>query len=85
MTDAIYILCALTSLAVAALLLRAYMKSHARLLLWSSLCFIGLGINNILLIIDLWVVPETDLALLRGAVSLASVAILNFGLIWDSR
>jgi hypothetical protein len=85
MTDAIYMLCALTSLACAALLLRAYLRSRARLLLWSSLCFIGLGINNILLVIDLIVVPETDLALARGLVSLASVAVLSFGLIWDAK
>ena len=49
MASVVYALCALTSLACAVLLLRAYRRSWARLLFWSGLCFVGLALNNVLL------------------------------------
>ena len=82
---AVYILCALTSLACAILLARGYRKSRARLLLWSGLCFAGLAINNALLFVDLVVVPSVDLSLLRSASAFAGVAVLAFGLVWDAQ
>jgi hypothetical protein len=85
MGEAIFALCALTSLAFAALLLRSYARTRARLLLWSSICFVGLALNNILLFVDLILVPDVDLSVLRAAIALASVAFINFGLIWDAK
>ena len=38
---AVYVLCALTSLGCAVLLVRGYLESRARLLLWSSVSFVG--------------------------------------------
>ena len=35
----VYVLCLLTSLACAVLLLRSYRQTRIRLLLWSGLCF----------------------------------------------
>ena len=58
----VYALCALTSTACAVLLLRGYARSHFRLLLWSGLCFVGLALNNILLVVDKQVVPDVDLS-----------------------
>jgi hypothetical protein len=81
----VYALCALTSGLCTVLLLRAYMASRARLLLWSSLAFIGLTCNNLLLFIDLVVVPTVDLSFYRSLMSAASVMILLLGLIWDSK
>ena len=49
----VYALCALTSLVCAWLLLRAYQRQRTRLLLWSSVSFAGLALNNVLLFIDL--------------------------------
>ena len=57
MAQAIYILCALTALACASLLLRSYFKSGHRLLLWSGLCFVGLSVNNLLLTLDRLALP----------------------------
>ena len=85
MAELVYILCAATSIACAALLYRSYRHSRAKLLFWSSLCFLGLAINNVLLLIDLYVVgPNTDLFVLRTSIALAATAILVYGLIWDS-
>lgn len=81
----VYLLCFATSSACAYLLGRSYRQSRARLLLWSSLCFAFLALNNLLLVIDLVVLPDNDLRLERLLTSLVGVAILLFGFIWDLR
>ena len=85
MAEAVYALCALTSLACAVLLVRSYRRDRRRLLLWSAVCFVGLAMNNLLLFIDLVVVPEVDLSVPRSAAGVAALAALLFGLVWDSR
>jgi hypothetical protein len=71
------------SVACAALLVRSYRATRVRLLLWSSLCFAGLALNNVLLFVDRIIVPEVDLQLLRTSVALAAMYML-LGLIWES-
>ncbi|HEX8432839.1 MAG TPA: DUF5985 family protein [Longimicrobium sp.] len=85
MATLVYVLCALTSMACAALLLRGYFSTRARLLLWSGLCFAGLALNNILLVIDLRVVPTMDLSVWRSVPAVIGVALLMYGLVWESR
>jgi hydrogenase/urease accessory protein HupE len=85
MASLVYALCALTSGLCAVLLWRAYQASRARLLLWSSLSFIGLTFNSLLLFIDLVVFPTVDLALYRSLLAAISVMTLLLGLIWDSK
>ena len=80
----IYGLCALTSIACALLLLRGYLQTRARLLLWSGLCFTGLALNNTVLFIDMRIVPEVDLSVWRSIPALVGVAFLIYGLVWDS-
>jgi hypothetical protein len=84
MSAIIYSLCAVTALGCAVLLLRGYRRSRYRLLLWSGLCFAGLTVNNLLLVIDKVALPEGDLSIARTLVSLGSMIVLLFGLIWDS-
>lgn len=79
----VYLICALTSVACAILLVRGYRASRARLLLWSSLGFCGLAINNLLLFADKVIVPDIDMSLYRAATGLAAVAVLLGGLVWD--
>ena len=85
MVTAIYVLCALTSAACAVLLLRGYSRGRVPLLLWSGLCFTGLALNNILLFIDLRVVPTTDLSVWRTLPALVGVGFLIYGLVWETR
>jgi heme/copper-type cytochrome/quinol oxidase subunit 4 len=80
----VYALCSLTSIACAVLLLRGYRRSRVRLLLWSGLCFAGLALNNVLLFIDVRVVPDVDLSLWRTIPAVIGIAILLFGLIWET-
>ena len=81
MAEAVYLLCALTSLLCAVLLLRGYRASRTPLLFWSCLCFVGLAVNNVLLFVDLVVVPEFDLRVLRASAALGSLALLVYGLV----
>lgn len=79
----VYVLCALTSLGCAVLLARGYRRSRARLLLWSALCFFGITLQNVFLFVDLVLVPQLDLSIVRNAIAFVSVAMLVFGLIWE--
>jgi hypothetical protein len=83
MAEAVYILCALTSLFCAVLLFRSYRRARTRLLMWSTLCFVGLAINNALLVVDLIVVPAVDLGIVRTATALVAVSLLVIGLLWE--
>ena len=81
----VYLLCALTSVGCATLLIRGYFRDRTRLLLWSSLCFVGLACNNVYLFIDLGMFPELNLwgALWRNLVGAISGALLLYGLLWE--
>jgi Family of unknown function (DUF5985) len=85
MAELTYLLCAATSVLCAVLLLRGYLRTRTRLLMWSTLCFIGLALNNILLFLDLVVFPgpEIDLRFERSGSALLSIALLVIGLIWE--
>jgi len=83
MAAVIYSLCALTSLACAVLLLRGYARTRAKLLFWSGLCFVGLTVNNVVLVLDRFVFLEVDLAPLRLATAVVALALLLHGLIWE--
>jgi hydrogenase/urease accessory protein HupE len=80
----VYALCALTALFCAYLLLQAYRRGGYRLLLWSGLCFVGLTLNNLMLVLDKLVFPDVDLSIWRTSVALAAMLVLLYGLIWDS-
>jgi len=86
MPEVVYVLCALTSLLCAGLLIRSYRYNRSRLLLWSTLCFIGLALNNVLLFVDLVVTgPEVDLQMLRSLTAVGALSTLVIGLVWESR
>ena len=83
--ETVYALCAVTSIVCAVLLLRGYRATRTRLLFWSSVCFVGLALNNVLLFVDLIVLPSIDLFVLRASMALLGLSILVYGLVWDSR
>jgi hypothetical protein len=84
MVPVIYSLCALTSFACCVLLWRGWRAGGNRLLLWSALCFAGLTVNNLLLVIDKVVLPtQVDLYTPRLFSALVAVSLLLFGLVWE--
>ena len=84
MVGLIYLLCALTALLCSWLLLKAYRSSGYKLLLWGGLCFAGLTLNNVLLIVDKFMVPYIDFSAWRLLLALAASLVFLYGLIWDS-
>lgn len=84
MAVAIYVLCTLTALACTWLLLQAWRRNGFRVLLWSGLCFAGLTLNNLLLVIDKVVLPDVDLSIWRTLAALLAMTVLLFGLIWEA-
>jgi hypothetical protein len=83
MAEAVYALCAITSVVCAALLVRNFRHQRTRLVMWSMLCFVGLAINNVLMFIDVIVVPDVDLSLARSGTALAAFLLLLVGLLWE--
>jgi hypothetical protein len=80
--DIVYFLCALTSLLCAVLLFRAWRATRAKLLFWGALCFAGLMLNNLLLVIDVRM-DRIDFAGIRMLPALLGVALFIYGLIRD--
>ena len=85
MAGLVYLLCSATSLLCAVMLLRSFAKQRVRLLLWSGLCFLGLMIDNAMLYVDMFVIPDVDLSMWRKLPGLLALTILLFGLVWDSK
>lgn len=85
MNPALYFLTCLTTLLCAILLLRAYVTVRRRLLLWSGLCFVGLTVSNILVILDLIFLPNIDLYTYRLGSAALALCLLLYGLIWESQ
>jgi hypothetical protein len=84
MAPLIYLLCAGAAFLCAVLLLRAYWLGRYRLLLWSGLCFAGLTLNNLVLVIDKVVLIGDDLSVWRTGIALIAMAVLLYGLIWEA-
>jgi hypothetical protein len=80
----VYLLCLLTSVLCAALLVRSYLKSRTRLLLRSALCFVLLAVNNFFVVLDVLVIPTISFIPARQLASLSAIAVLLFGFIWDT-
>jgi hypothetical protein len=82
--SAVYVLCLCASLVCAGLLIRSYGRNRSRLLLWAAACFSLLAVNNLLLVVDLIILPsEIDLLIVRNLASLAAVGTLLYGFIWE--
>ena len=80
---AVYILCALTSLACTVLLMGRYSKTRVSLLFWSAVAFLAFTLTNVLLFVDMVMVPDLPLGMIRNCITLAGVVVLLYGLIRD--
>jgi hypothetical protein len=85
MASGVYLLCAATALVCSLLLLRGYRRSGFRLLLWSSLCFTLLTLENLILFVDVVLVPDVDLRLIWNLAAISGVALLLYGLVWEGK
>jgi hypothetical protein len=81
----VYALCGVASTICALLVLRSWRATRQRLQLFIGASFVGLAVNNVMLIVDLVLLPSVDLALVRSITSLLASAGLLFALIWEAR
>lgn len=81
----VYILCAATSALCALLLIRGYRRSGTRLLLWSAVCFFGLALNNVLLIVDVRAGAAIDLSVWRLIPAVVGAGALLYALVWETQ
>ena len=79
----VYLLCFAASAVAMLLLVRSYAQRRTTLLLWSALALVALAVNNLLLFVDIVLLPDIDLRLLRDLSALAAVALLLYGFIWE--
>ncbi len=83
MPSLIYALCALASLACSILLLAGARRTASRMLFWSGLCFAGLALSNGLIVLENMIEP--NLGELRLSISLLSVSLLLYGLVFEEK
>jgi Family of unknown function (DUF5985) len=84
--QAVYILCAIASILCAVLLSRGWRATRTRLLFWASLCFVFFAINNVILYIDLVLIPANspvNLFWYRNTAAMLGMLLLVFGLIGE--
>ena len=84
MVTIIYLLCALTAAGCSVLLFRGFLASNARLLLWSGICFAGLTVSNLIVVADKLFFPMSDFSPWRVGISVASIGVLLYGLIFEA-
>ena len=85
MRSVVYILDSAIFAFAGILLLGGYWRGRQRLLFWSGLCFSLLAVSNLVIFIDLVVIPTgPDLYLVRLLLAAVAMALLLFGLIWES-
>lgn len=81
--EAVYVIGAVVTLSCGVLLMRGYVRVRRRLLLWSALCFFGLSLSNLLVFVDLVLLPYIDLYRWRLVTAAIAMALLLYGLIWE--
>ena len=80
----LFLLAIVTSLACTVLLFRGYLRTGLRILMWSALCFVCLTVNNVLLFVDLVVLPGVDLRAFRHGTALVGMLFMIYGFIRES-
>ena len=80
----VYMFSFVTCADCAALLVRSWLKTQTRLLLWIAISFTLLAVNNFFLFADTTLFPAVELGPYRTISAVAAVSVLIFGLIWEA-
>ena len=81
----LYLLCLLTSAGCMWLLFRAWRRTGSSLLFWSALCFVGLALNNLVVFVDVVLLPDVEgFQPLRQLANLGAIGVLLWGFIWEA-
>ena len=68
----------------AGLLVRQYRFTSSPVLLWSAACFVFLALSNLLVVVDMLILPDVYLRPARLVLTLMAVSVLLFGFIWEA-
>ena len=79
----VYLLCFGTAALCTGLLGRAYLASRQPLLLWTGLCFLFLSLNNLMVFVDIILLPAIDLTNVRYVLTLIALGVLLYGFVWE--
>ncbi|HET7786866.1 MAG TPA: DUF5985 family protein [Myxococcales bacterium] len=74
--SAVYVLSVLVGVTCTVLLVRAHARSPSRLLLSAALCFAGLALNDLGLIVDVFVLPDVSIVAVRSLPAVIGLAVL---------
>lgn len=83
MNAIVYLLAVAANLVCSWFLLRAWRRVRKPLLLWSGLCFAGLGLSSAMVFVDLVLFPSVDLFLWRLGIAVGAMILLVYGLIFE--
>lgn len=83
--SAVYVVSVLIGVACCVLLLRAHRRQPSTLLLSAAICFGGFALNDVGLIVDVFVLPDISLVAVRSLPALIGVAVLVRALVKESR
>jgi hypothetical protein len=81
----VYMLCGLTSILCAALLYRQFRANRTPLLFWTTCGFVFLAATNVLLFLDMVILPNVDLSLARSLTTLAAMLTFIIGLTGENK
>ena len=82
----IYVLCSITALICAVMLLLGSRRTGSRMLFWSGLCFAGLAFTNLVVVVDaLELFPYENFSTLRLGSALLALMLLLYGLIFEEK
>lgn len=82
----IYVLCSITALICAVMLLLGSRRTGSRMLFWSGLCFAGLAFTNLVVVVDaLHLFPHENFNTLRLGSALVALMLLLYGLIFEEK
>ena len=81
----VYVLSVLVGAACAVLLFKAHRRSPSGLLLSAAICFAGLALNDLGLIVDVFVLPDVSIVAIRSLPAVIGLAVLVRALVKEGR
>jgi hypothetical protein len=76
LAPAVYVLSLLVGALCAALLFKAHRRAPSPLLLPAAICFAGLALNDLGLIVDLFVLPDVSIVAVRSLPAVIGLGVL---------
>jgi hypothetical protein len=85
MPEVVYTICAVISLLCTSVLFMNYRRTGSRLLLWVTVSFVLLSLNNVFACVDLLLLPDVEMSgsLVRNFLLALAGTSLSCGIAWE--